>query len=96
MPDHEFDKTIGEKAGLLLLEPSPEVWEAVAARLKEKKRRRALIWWFSGVSLLLISLGAAWQLQYRDGYEQSPNQLNIPVARTVPPTSEQPKKAPLL
>ena len=48
MPDHEFDKALGEKASSLLVEPSPAVWEAVAARLKEKKRRRAIIWWFSG------------------------------------------------
>ena len=81
MPDHEFDKALGEKASSLLVEPSPAVWEAVAARLKEKKRRRAIIWWFSAASLLCLSLGASWW--WESNRSGQPTSTNLSDAKAV-------------
>lgn len=79
MPDHEFDNALGERARQLLLEPSPAVWEAVAARLKEKKRRRALAWWFSAASLLFFSAAGWW---YQAGHSGG---HTLPVTETAAP-----------
>lgn len=82
MPDHEFDNTLGERARQLLLEPSPAVWEAVAARLKEKKRRRALAWWFSAASLLLLSVAGWW-------YQTDPSGMHpVPATETAMPAGD--------
>lgn len=52
MPDRDFDKSIQQKANELRLEPSPEVWERVAAQIKEKDRRRGFAWYWLAAAML--------------------------------------------
>ena len=53
MPVPDFDKHIQEKMQELQLQPSPAVWDAVSARLREKKRRRGLVWIYLLAGLFL-------------------------------------------
>ncbi|MCU0386327.1 MAG: PorT family protein [Flavihumibacter sp.] len=52
MPDREFDKSIQRKANELRLEPSPEIWERVAAQIQEKDRRRGFAWYWLAAAML--------------------------------------------
>ena len=74
MPDREFDKSIQRKANELRLEPSPEIWERVAAQIKEKDRRRGFAWYWLAAAMLAGGL-SIWFL--------SPDLFNHPVPATV-------------
>ncbi|GAO43645.1 outer membrane beta-barrel protein [Flavihumibacter petaseus] len=73
MPDHEFDKALGEKARELRLQPSPAVWEGVAAQLQEKKRRRGAAWFLMAAAVAGLSLGGWWLAERhspQEGHQQ--------------------------
>ncbi|GAB2656369.1 hypothetical protein GCM10027036_07250 [Flavihumibacter cheonanensis] len=78
MPDREFDKSIQRKANELRLEPSPEVWEKVAAQIKEKDRRRGFAWYWLAAAMLAGGL-SIWFL--------SPDLFNKSVPTTVTQTT---------
>ena len=40
--------------------PSPAVWENVEKALDERGNRRPGMWWFYGMLVLVLGLGAAW------------------------------------
>lgn len=61
MPDHDFDKAIGERARELRLEPSPAVWEGVAGQLKEKRRKRGAAWFFLAATIIALTAGFWWK-----------------------------------
>ena len=44
MPVNDFEKRVQQRMEELKLSPSPEVWEQVASRIREKKRRRFIFW----------------------------------------------------
>ncbi|MCF1713366.1 PorT family protein [Flavihumibacter sp. RY-1] len=69
MPDRDFDKSIQRKANELRLEPSPEVWEKVAAQIKEKDRRRGFAWYWLAAAMLAGGL-SVWFLS-PDLFKQS-------------------------
>lgn len=56
MPDRDFDKSIQRKANELRLEPSPEVWERVAAQINEKDRRRGFAWYWLAAAIVAGAL----------------------------------------
>ncbi len=86
MPDREFDKSVQRKANELRMEPSPEVWERVAAQLKEKDRKRGAAWiwlaaamvagglslWFFGPSVLQQGTSSSQQAQQAQQSQQAP------------------------
>jgi hypothetical protein len=85
MPDRDFDKSIQRKANELRLQPSPEVWERVAAQLNEKDRKRGFAWiwlaaamlagglslWFFGPALLNESPKTGQQAQHTTNKEHT-------------------------
>ncbi len=56
MPDRDFDQSIQRKANELRLEPSPEVWERVAAQINEKDRRRGFAWYWLAAAIVAGAL----------------------------------------
>lgn len=56
MPDREFDSSVQRKANELRLEPSPEVWERVAAQINEKDRRRVAPWLWLAAAMIAGAL----------------------------------------
>lgn len=56
MDDYKnIDRLFQEKLKSLETVPSPEIWDAIEAKLQKKKKRRVLpIWWYSGIAGVLI------------------------------------------
>ena len=63
MRDNEFEKGVQEKMGEFRLPPSAPVWVEVERRIRERKRRRILIFWFCLAGLLTAGLGSWWIFQ---------------------------------
>jgi hypothetical protein len=53
MSGKNFENKVQQKMDELRLPPSPQVWEQVERRIREKKRRRVLVFWFLLAGLLL-------------------------------------------
>ena len=62
MRDNAFDKGVQEKMEEFRISPSATVWPEVERRIRERKRRRILIFWFCLASLLLTGAGGWWML----------------------------------
>lgn len=62
MRDNAFDKGVQDKMEEFRLAPSAPVWPEVERRIRERKRRRILIFWFCLAGLLLTGAGAWWML----------------------------------
>lgn len=62
MRDNAFDKGVQDKMEEFRLSPSTPVWPEVERRIRERKRRRILIFWFCLAGLLLTGSGAWWLL----------------------------------
>src|SRR3954470_22758343 len=61
MQANEFEKKIHDKMGAFEVLPKDEVWNAIAARLKEEKKRRVFVYaWSISAFLLLILFGSLW------------------------------------
>lgn len=60
MRDNEFEKGVQEKMGEFRLPPSAPVWVEVERSIRERKRRRILIFWFCLAGLLMAGLGGWW------------------------------------
>lgn len=56
MDDYKnIDRLFQEKLKNLETVPSPEIWDAIEAKLQKKKKRRVLpFWWYSGIAGVLI------------------------------------------
>lgn len=52
MSDHDFEKQVRQKLNNLKITPSAEAWEKIEQRLRERRRRRSLLW----LPLLLAGL----------------------------------------
>ena len=70
MRDNEFEKGVQEKMEEFRLPPSAPVWMEVERRIRERKRRRILIFWFCLAGLLTAGLGGWW-------IQQSENQTDL-------------------
>jgi len=44
MPENDFEKQVQQLFSDMKLKPSDAVWPKVRERIKEKKRRRVLVW----------------------------------------------------
>lgn len=66
MRDNEFDKGVQEKMGEFRLPPSAPVWMEVERRIRERKRRRILIFWFCLAGLLMAGFGGWWFWESND------------------------------
>jgi hypothetical protein len=55
MSDHKFEEQVRQKLSDLKLTPTPESWEIIENEIRERRRRRAPIFW---LPLLLLGLGA--------------------------------------
>lgn len=62
MRDNAFDKGVQDKMDEFRLTPSAPVWPEVERRIRERKKRRILIFWFCLAGLLLTGAGAWWLL----------------------------------
>lgn len=62
MRDNAFDKGVQDKMEEFRLTPSAPVWPEVERRIRERKKRRILIFWFCLAGLLLAGTGAWWML----------------------------------
>lgn len=62
MRDNAFDKGVQDKMEEFRLTPSAPVWPEVERRIRERKKRRILIFWFCLAGLLLTGAGAWWLL----------------------------------
>lgn len=62
MQDNAFDKGVQDKMGEFRLTPSAPVWPEVERRIRERRKRRILIFWFCLAGLLLTGAGAWWLL----------------------------------
>ena len=62
MRDNAFDKGVQEKMEEFRLSPSAPVWPEVERRIRERKKRRILIFWFCLAGLLITGAGAWWML----------------------------------
>jgi hypothetical protein len=60
MPE-EFEKKIQDKLNDFKLQPSPKVWDEVAAALDENKKKRFAFWWWAALFVLLCGT-ATWFL----------------------------------
>ena len=60
MQDNAFDKGVQDKMGEFRLTPSAPVWPEVERRIRERRKRRILIFWFCMAGLLLTGAGAWW------------------------------------
>jgi hypothetical protein len=60
MRANEFEKGVSEKMGEFRLQPSAPVWPEVERRIRERKRRRILFFWFSLAGIILAGLGGWW------------------------------------
>ena len=94
MRDNEFEKGVQEKMGEFRLPPSAPVWVEVERRIRERKRRRILIFWFCLAGLLTAGLGSWWIFQNGNkpvmvlttaGVKQS--DTTIPGKETIEPNS---------
>ncbi len=63
MRENEFDKGVKELMGEFRLQPSAQVWPEVERRIRERKRRRILIFWFLLAGVLLGAAGTWWYIQ---------------------------------
>ncbi len=91
MPDHDFEKAIGERARELRLQPSPAVWEGVAAQLREKRRRRGIAWFYLAAAVIGITAGCWWLLQPGNLSTQHSGQEQLSAhAKLHPSTATQP------
>lgn len=62
MRDNAFDKGVQEKMEEFRLAPSAPVWPEVERRIRERKKRRILVFWLCLAGLLLTGAGAWWML----------------------------------
>lgn len=63
MRANEFEKGVREKMGEFRLQPSAPVWPEVERRIRERKRRRILFFWFSLAGIILAGLGGWWIME---------------------------------
>jgi hypothetical protein len=82
MQENEFEKRVREEMGGLRLRPSGEVWDNVAAELKQKKRRRVVVFIFllAGLSLIGTSGYFLWNNEKQ----------NLTEEKTFIPANEKP------
>lgn len=62
MRDNAFDKGVQEKMEEFRISPSATLWPEVERRIRERRKRRILIFWFCLAGLLLTGAGAWWLL----------------------------------
>lgn len=72
MRDNAFDKGVQDKMEEFRLTPSAPVWPEVERRIRERKRRRILIFWFCLAGLLLTGAGAWWLLNEKSATTSIP------------------------
>lgn len=73
MSDHKFEKQVRQKLGDLKLAPTPASWEKIENEIRERKRRRAPIFW---LPLLLLGLGAAGYFMLQPTFTNAPVAIN--------------------
>lgn len=63
MPGKTFEEQVRQELSVLRLEPSQQVWEALAVQLQQKHKRRRIFWL---LTLMLCLLGASgwWWIQH--------------------------------
>ncbi|HEY8397636.1 MAG TPA: outer membrane beta-barrel protein [Flavihumibacter sp.] len=59
MRDRDFEKSFQRKANELRIQPSPELWERVAAQIQEKDRKRGFAWIWLAAAMIAGGL-ALW------------------------------------
>lgn len=62
MRENEFEKGVKKTMGDFHLQPSASVWPEVERRIRERRRRRGFVFWFSLSGLLLAGLAGWWWL----------------------------------
>ncbi|MBS1654336.1 MAG: hypothetical protein JSU05_05770, partial [Bacteroidetes bacterium] len=54
MPVNDFEKKVQQRMDEFRLRPSASVWPEVEKRIREKKRRRIIFFWFTGITGLVL------------------------------------------
>ncbi len=95
MRDNEFDRGVQEKMGEFRLPPSAPVWVEVERRIRERKRRRILFFWFCMAGLLLAGLGGWWIMNENGTTTESTDTRTLSVLKKAnqPDQVDQKKKS---
>jgi hypothetical protein len=82
-----FEKNIEQKLNEFNIEPSPQIWQEVETALHEKRKRRVVAWWWTGLCGLVLLGGGIFiatnQLNKSDNQITKENEVHKPVQQQV-------------